>query len=108
MGVQQRFIHRAAGNLNEHEQPNSDDPSVHDHDDTVEATVEWDWQARAPVYETAPKSFALDVKIDSDAPMERQQELVAAAKKGCFIEQTLGRGNVIRHRLRGPEGWVDA
>lgn len=74
----------------------------------VETRVEWDWQARGRVYETAPKRFAIDILIDSSAPLERQLELVAAAKKGCFIEQTLGQANRITHRLKTPQGWVTA
>jgi uncharacterized OsmC-like protein len=74
----------------------------------VETRVEWDWQAKSPVYETAPKSFAIDIFIDSDEPLERQQELVRLAKKGCFIEQTLGQANTITHRLKTADGWVAA
>ena len=74
----------------------------------VETRVAWDWKAVPPVYETAPKSFEIDVFIESDAPIERQRELVAAAKRGCFIEQTLGRANAIRHRIRDGDGWIDA
>ncbi len=73
----------------------------------VHACVEWDWQATGRTYETAPKSFALDVGIDSPDPREKVEALIAAAKKGCFIEQTLGRANVIRHRLKTPEGWAE-
>ncbi len=74
----------------------------------VETRVEWDWEKTGRLYETAPKSFEIDVMIDSDAPLERQRALVQAAKKGCFIEQTLGRENRITHRLKTPEGWVSA
>ncbi|PIV75219.1 MAG: hypothetical protein COW55_06340 [Rhodobacteraceae bacterium CG17_big_fil_post_rev_8_21_14_2_50_65_11] len=73
----------------------------------VEVRVIWDWQPAPPVYETAPRSFEVDIRIDSDAPLERQRALVAAARKGCFIEQTLGQTNTIRHRLRTGEGWVE-
>ncbi|MCA0873768.1 OsmC family protein [Seohaeicola saemankumensis] len=75
---------------------------------TVETRVQWDWAARDRVYETAPKSFEIDILIESDDPLDRQQALVQAAKRGCFIEQTLGRENKITHRLKTPQGWVDA
>lgn len=75
---------------------------------TVETRVQWDWAKAGRLYETAPKSFEIDVLIDSDAPLERQLDLVRAAKKGCFIEQTLGRENRISHRLKTSSGWVDA
>jgi uncharacterized OsmC-like protein len=73
----------------------------------VEARVAWDWQAVPPVYETAPRSFEIDVFIDSDADAGRLRALVAAARKGCFIEQTLGRANTIRHRIRDGETWIE-
>lgn len=75
---------------------------------TVETRVAWDWAAKDRVYETAPKSFEIDVLIDSDDDPGRVDALVAAAKKGCFIEQTLGRANTIRHRVRDGDGWRDA
>lgn len=74
----------------------------------VETRVIWDWEAKGRVYETAPHSFEIDILIDSDEEMEKILELVEAAKKGCFLEQTLGRENTIRHRIRTDEGWVDA
>lgn len=73
----------------------------------VETRVQWDWQATGRTYETAPKSFEIDVYIDSDAPLEKQRELIAIAKKGCFIEQTLGQKNVIKHRIKTDAGWED-
>ena len=33
--------------------------------------------------------------------------LINAAKKGCFLEQTLGQANTIRHRMKVDDGWVD-
>jgi len=73
----------------------------------VDARIEWDWEARGKVYETAPKSFELDIDIDSPAPRERVIELIETAKKGCFIEQTLGQKNTIRHRMKTADGWVE-
>ena len=75
---------------------------------SVDVRVQWDWVARDRVYETAPRSFEIDILMDSPAPLEKQMALVAVAKKGCFIEQTLGRSNTIRHRLRQGERWIDA
>ncbi len=72
----------------------------------VETRVQWDWQAKGRIYETAPKSFEIDVFIDSDAPEQAQRELVAAAQKGCFIEQTLGQKNILHHRIKTADGWV--
>lgn len=74
----------------------------------VETRVIWDWEAKGKVYETAPHSFAIDIFIDSDDPMDKQLELIAAAKKGCFLEQTLGHKNEITHRLKVGSDWIAA
>lgn len=79
--------------------------SINDLD--VETRIIWDWEAKGRVYETAPKAFEIDVLIDSDDAPEKLAELVNTAKKGCFIEQTLRRPNIIRHRLKTAEGWND-
>jgi len=73
---------------------------------TVETRVEWDWAREGRVYETAPKSFEIDVNVESDDPPEKVEALIHAAKKGCFIEQTLGQANRITHRMRVGDGWV--
>jgi len=73
----------------------------------VETRVVWDWEAKGNVYETGPHSFEIDIFIDSDDPIEKQRELVSAAQRGCFIEQTLGRENTITHRLKSEGGWID-
>jgi len=73
----------------------------------VETRVQWDWQAKGKVYETAPHSIEIDVLIDSDDPQDRVIELIETAKKGCFIEQTLGQSNTIRHRMKTDDGWLD-
>ena len=73
----------------------------------VDARVVRDWAKAGRVYETAPRSFEIDVMLDSPAPRERVEALIAAAREGCFIEQTLGRADTIRHRLRTAEGFVE-
>lgn len=73
----------------------------------VETRVQWNWEAKGRVYETAPHAFEIDVMIDSDDDPGKLAGLIDAAKKGCFIEQTLGRQNTIRHRLKTADGWVD-
>ncbi|MBV1864375.1 MAG: OsmC family protein [Rhodobacteraceae bacterium] len=73
----------------------------------VETRVQWDWQATGRTYETAPKSFEMDVMIDSDASLDLQRELVATARKGCFIEQTLGQKNTVHHRIKTAQGWAE-
>jgi len=73
----------------------------------VETRVIWNWAKAGRVYETAPKSFEIDILIDSPAPRADIQALIDAAKKGCFLEQTLGQANTIRHRLKTQDGFVD-
>ncbi len=73
----------------------------------VVTRVKWDWEAKGKIYETAPHSFEIDVDIESDDPSEKIVELINAAKKGCFIEQTLGRQNSIRHRMKTANGWIE-
>ena len=63
-------------------------------------------QGRAP-YVSEPVGFAIDIEIESDAPVAEQKRLIEAAKKGCFVEQTLMRPNTIAHRLKTAEGWRD-
>ncbi len=75
----------------------------------VEAVVEWEaHQTGNDPYEATPKGFCLDIDVDCDAPLADVKELIGVARKSCFIEQTLVRTNVIRHRLRSVDGgWVD-
>jgi len=37
-----------------------------------------------------------------------QFDCTTTAKKGCFIEQTLGQKNTIHHRLKTTGGWIEA
>ena len=73
----------------------------------VDTRVVWDWQKAGRVYETAPSSFEIDVLIDSPNAFEDTVALVRAAQKGCFLEQTLGQQNTIRHRIRHGAEYVD-
>lgn len=72
----------------------------------VETRVTWGWEPRGKIYETHPKSFAIDIFLESASPLEDQIALVQAAKKGCFVEQTLGQVNTITHRIRTPNGFA--
>jgi hypothetical protein len=49
----------------------------------------------------------MDVDIESDASEADKRRLLAAAQKGCFVEQSLKPG-LVRHRLKIGERWVDA
>lgn len=73
----------------------------------VSATLRWSGRQldREP-YITKPEGFSLDVDIDSDASEGDLIRLVDAAKRGCFIEQTLAQPNTIQHRLKRSDGWI--
>ena len=71
----------------------------------VETRIQWDWQAVGRVYETGPRSFEIDVMIDSPDAEDKVVELIETAKKGCFVEQTLGVSNTINHRMKTAQGW---
>jgi len=75
----------------------------------VEARLHWQGhqQGREP-YVTAPVGFDLHIDLQSDAPEADQRRLLEAAKKGCFIEQTLAQGLTVGHRLKTQDGWQDA
>ncbi len=72
----------------------------------VETTVRWGWEPKGRIYETHPKSFDIDVFLESPSALEDQIGLIQAARKGCFVEQTLGRANTISHRIRTPSGFA--
>jgi len=74
----------------------------------VDCKIVWQWTPNGAIYETAPKSFDIDISISSPNTMEEQLALIDAARKGCFVEQTLGQSNTIRHRLKTENGFVDA
>ena len=72
----------------------------------VGARLRWkgERQGTAP-YVARPVSFDLDVDIDSDADEDDLRRLLDAAKKGCFIEQTLAKGLTVGHRLKIDGEW---
>lgn len=74
---------------------------------SVDTRVVWDWRATGRTYETAPNALEIDVMLDSPDDEARVVELIETAKRGCFLEQTLGVSNVIRHRMRTAHGWRD-
>ena len=73
----------------------------------VDCRVVWQWTPIGRIYETAPKSFDLTVHLDSPNTLPEQIALIEAAKKGCFIEQTLSRENTVRHKLKTADGYVE-
>jgi len=74
----------------------------------VDVRVIWNWEKTGKTYETAPESFEIDIDIDSPSDEQSIIALIDAAKKGCFIEQTLAQTNTVRHRYKTANGWQDA
>lgn len=58
-------------------------------------------------YHSAPVGFTMDIDIDADVDDLRKRQLVEAAQKGCFVEQSL-RPGIVKHRLKTAAGWMDA
>ncbi len=76
---------------------------------TVNARLHWRGEQMGnDPYTTAPVGFDLDIDFDSPANKEDQMRLMAAAKKGCFIETTLMKGLEVGHRLQIDGDWHDA
>jgi uncharacterized OsmC-like protein len=73
----------------------------------IHCRCEWEatQRGREP-YESAPKSIAMDLTVDSDAPLADIKRVIDAAKKGCFIEQMMNKQNDIKHRLKVGDEWV--
>lgn len=78
-------------------------------DAEVHARLHWQGEQEGDdPYVTRPIGFSLDVALDTDASAEDQHRLLDAAKKGCFIEQTLAQGLIVDHRLKIGENWQDS
>ena len=76
---------------------------------SVDVDASFRWRGRrvseAP-YESRLEAIALDIEIDSDAAEGDLQRLIAAAKQGCFIEQSLSPDVAVSHRLKRRGGWT--
>lgn len=75
----------------------------------VRARLHWQGeQENNEPYVTNPVGFSLDISLDTPASAQDQHRLLEAAKKGCFLEQTLAKGLIVDHRLRIGDSWEDA
>lgn len=78
--------------------------------DGVSVKARFEWQGgqtgRQP-YVTAPRLFGFDIDIDSDASTADLVRLVEAAKRGCFIDQTMAVANEVGHRLKTGADWIE-
>jgi uncharacterized OsmC-like protein len=58
-------------------------------------------------YVGSPGGFSFDIDVDSDASTEDLVKLIEAAKKGCFIDQTMAVANDVGHRLKVGDDWLE-
>ena len=58
-------------------------------------------------YVGSPGGFSFDIDVDSEASTEDLVRLIEAAKKGCFIDQTMAVANDVGHRLKVGDDWVE-
>nr|WP_255561808.1 OsmC family protein [Pseudohoeflea sp. DP4N28-3] len=72
--------------------------------DDVEVHCRARWEALpdavAP-YRGRPVGFEVDIDVTSSS--DRVDDLIEAARRGCFVEQTLAQANPIVHRMRVNE-----
>ncbi len=68
---------------------------------TVNCSAHWEaLPDEVGPYHGRPVGFEIDIDVKSDAPTEQVEKLINAARRGCFVEQTLKQANDIKHRLR--------
>lgn len=73
---------------------------------TVNTRCHWEAaQTGTAPYESAPVAFTMDIDLGGDASDADKRRLIAAAEKGCFVEQSLKPG-LVRHRLKVGGDWV--
>ena len=58
-------------------------------------------------YVGSPGGFGFEFDVDSDASIDDLVQLIEAAKKGCFIDQTMSVANDLGHRLKVGSDWVE-
>jgi len=79
--------------------------------DDLTVTCSAHWEAlpdHVGPYQGRPVGFEIDIDVKSDASVERVEELINAARRGCFVEQTLRQANEIKHSLKlNGANWTD-
>jgi uncharacterized OsmC-like protein len=66
----------------------------------VRCDATWDgMKTDSGPYVGVPTGFRVDIDIRTDEPEERVEELIKAARLGCFVEQTLSRKNDLEYAL---------
>lgn len=76
----------------------------------IEMSANFHWrleQSGRDPYVSNPVGFAIDIALDTEASLDDQKRLIAAAKKGCFAEQTMVQLCAIDHRLKTGDGWIE-
>lgn len=73
----------------------------------VAGTFEWEFivgPSPSEPYTAAPGAVVLDIEMDTQASLDDQKALIAAAARGCFAEAMLSVP--VLHRLKSGDGWV--
>lgn len=71
--------------------------------DDVKVVCEAKWEALPdPVgpYQSRPVGFEFDIDVTSNDAPDRVADLISAARRGCFIEQTLTRPNNLEYKIK--------
>jgi|TARA_B110000908_G_C10169812_1_gene410242 uncharacterized OsmC-like protein len=71
--------------------------------DDVKVSCHAKWEALSDEvgpYQGRPVRFEIDMDVTSTADPDRIAELISAARRGCFVEQTLRQANEIEHTLK--------
>jgi uncharacterized OsmC-like protein len=73
---------------------------------SADAAMDWTLQRNGTKpYVASPGRMQIDIRLDTDAPLEAQMSLIKTAAQGCFAEATLREPPL--HRLWYGEEWVE-
>ncbi|SES30984.1 Uncharacterized OsmC-related protein [Tranquillimonas rosea] len=70
--------------------------------DDLEVTCQAHWSAHKDEvgpYQGRPEGFQINVRVETPEGRARIEELVGAARRGCFVEATLAQANTIEHSI---------
>jgi uncharacterized OsmC-like protein len=74
----------------------------------VEGTTAWRAEVGADrTHDASCVGFEVDVHIDSPSPSAAVHDLVRAARRACFVEQTLAPGVITGHRVHHDGAVLD-
>jgi uncharacterized OsmC-like protein len=75
---------------------------------TVNTRCHWKAQQTGnEPYVSSPVAFTVDVDMQGDVSDADKLRVLAAAEKGCFVEQSLKPG-LVKHPIKSGDSWIDA